>query len=211
MKLRINWSRFSLLFTIFLALFYVAGCTAAWITAISTMLPAIELAVSAILSLVMALEGKTVPAGFVATVQKIEADISGEIANIQQLVAAYKANASAGVIAQIQAVFQAVLANIQSILNDSSITDSTTVTKIAQFVGLAVAAIQTILSFFPAATAKMLAHASAADMKLLDKQAADAIDAAHKKMQSNYVTVVTATTPSADVNAALKTLPKTLP
>src|SRR6202522_2723970 len=38
MKLRINWSRFSLLLTVFLAMFYVAGCTAAWLTAISAML-----------------------------------------------------------------------------------------------------------------------------------------------------------------------------
>jgi|HubBroStandDraft_3_1064219.scaffolds.fasta_scaffold242943_2 hypothetical protein len=211
MKLRINWSRFSLLFTVFLAMFYVAGCTAAWLTAISAMLPAIEAAVAAILSLVMSLEGKTVPAGFVATVQKIESDITAEIANIQSLVAAYKAAASTGLISQIEAVFQAVLANIQSILNDASITDSATVTKIAQFVGLAVAAVQAILAFFPAASAKMLASASKSDLKLLDKQAADAINSAHKQMQANYQVVVTATTANSDVNAALKMLPTTLP
>jgi hypothetical protein len=211
MKLRINWSRFSLLLTVFLAMFYVAGCTAAWITAISAFLPAIEAAVSAILALVMSLEGKTVPAGFVATVQKIESDITAEIANIQSLVAAYKAAASTGLISQIQAVFQAILANIQSILNDASITDSATVTKIAQFVGLGVAAIQAILAFFPAASAKMLSKASASDMKALDKQAATAINTAHKTMQEHYVTVVTSVTANPEVNAALKTLPQTLP
>jgi hypothetical protein len=211
MKLKVNWSKFSLFFTLFLAMFFVAGCTAAWLTAVSAMLPAIEAVVSAILALVMSLEGKTVPAGFVATVQKIESDIQGEIANIQQLVAAYKAAASTGIISQIQAVFQAILANIQSILNDSSITDSSTVSKIAQFVGLGVAAIQAVLAFFPVASAKMLGNASKEELKSLDKQASTAINGAHKQMQTQYVAIVTTTTSSADVNAALKTLPQTLP
>jgi hypothetical protein len=211
MKLRVNWSRFLMLFVMFQTVLLMTGCSGAWLSAVSALLPALSGAVSAALAFVLSLEGKTVPASVTAAVQKIVADIQAQIANVQQLIADYKAAASAGILAQIEAVFQGISADLASILQDFNVTDSATVSKFTALIGLAVAAAQAIIGLLPLVTAALSSGATKEVLEAQDKEAAAHIQNAHKGLQSAYVLIRTTPTASADVNGALTALPKSLP
>jgi hypothetical protein len=209
--MRINVRKFFITFGLLQVAMFLAGCSAAWLGAVSGLLPALEAAVSAVISLVMALEGKTVPASVSAAIQKIGADVQAEIANVQQLIAAFKANASTGLLSQIQAVFQGIVSNLGNILAAANVTDSSTIAKVTSLVGLAVAAAQAIIALIPLAIHKMSSGASSHELEAYDKVAAVSVNNTHKGLQEAYHVVVTEPTENADVNTALAALPQTLP
>jgi hypothetical protein len=209
--MRVNWRKFLLYFTLFQAVLLMAGCTASWLGAVSALLPALEAAVSAAVSFILALEGKTVPAGVTAAVQKIAADIAAQITNVQALIADYKAAASQGVLAQIQAVFQGIVTDLTSILSGFNVTDPSTVSKFTALVGLAVAAVQAIIGLIPLVSVAMSSGASPAVLEAQDKEATAHIVNAHKSLQQAYKVIRNSATDSTDVNSALQTLPPSLP
>ena len=205
------WATFAITYAVLLAATILSGCSAAWLSAVSSLLPALEAAVSAAISFVAALENKTVPASVSAAIQKIGDDIAAEVVQVQQLIAAYKAAASTGTLSQIQAVMQAIVANLGNILSGANITDSATVSKLTALVGLAVAAAESIAALIPLVTAAMTSGASKQVLAAQDKEASVHLDAAHKGLQEAYLKIRNTPTQQAEVDSALNTLPTSLP
>lgn len=209
--MRINWRRFWTVFGLLQVALFVCGCTAAWLGAVSALLPSLEAAVSAVIALVMGLEGKTVPVSTSAAIQKIGSDIAAEITQVQTLIADFKASASTGLLSQIQAVLQGILTNLADILSGANVVDSATVSKITALVGLAVAAAQAIIGLVPLVAKAMTSGASDAVLEAQDKEAAAHIGNVHKGLQEAYSVIRNTPTESADVNTALESLPAQLP
>jgi hypothetical protein len=205
----IFWRVFTLL-TILEACFLLTGCTAAWLGAISTLLPTIGAVVNAIVAFVAALEGKTVSASTLAAVQKWETNVMTEINAAEALIAAAKQSAGPSIIAEIQAAMQSILSQFNSILSGVDVTDSSTIAKLTQFVALGVAAINAVLSLIPMALAKIKAGAPEDELRQYDRLGADAVKNATKTMRETYAAIRSEHTPSADVNAALDSLPKSI-
>jgi hypothetical protein len=206
--MKVNWKRFTGLFLLLLAVQFIAGC-GTWVTAIQALMPAISAAISAIFAFIGALEGKTIPASVTAFVQKLEADITTELGNVSTILSTIASNASQTVLAQVEAVFQTIVSNLNSILSGLNVSDSSTIAKITDLVGLAVAAVEAVLTLIPLAM-----HADAlsdAEKLHADKAATANLKQAHKDLQNGYHVTVTTMTANPDVNAALTALPTTLP
>lgn len=205
------WVTFGFTYMLLLIATIVSGCSAAWLGAVSALLPALEAAVSAAIAFIMALEGKTVPPAVTAAIKKIGDDIAAEVTQVQQLIAAYKSAASTGTLSQIQATMQAIVTNLGAILTGASITDSSTVAKLTALVGLAVAAAQAVIGLIPLVTGALTSGASTQVLEAQDKEAAAHITSAHSALQQAYVTIHNTPTENADVNSALSALPASLP
>jgi hypothetical protein len=206
--MKVNWAKFFFVFCIMQVALMLAGCSAAWLGAVSALLPALEAAISAAVAFVVALEGKTVPASVSASIQALGNDIAAQIANVQTLIADYKAAATTGLLSQIQAVFQGILTNLDSILSGFNVTDLSTVSKLTQLVGLAVAAVQAILGLIPLVQAKLASGAPKAELEADDQFAANQVKGFEKGLKEGYVEIVTTPTANADVNVALASLPQ---
>lgn len=208
--MKLNIRKFMQYYAVFLIMLFCAGCSAAWLGAVSALLPALEAAVGAAISFVLALEGKTVPPAVAAAIKKIGDDIATEISNVQALIAAYKSSASTGLLSQIQAVFNAIGANLASILTGLNVTDSSTVSKITQLVALATAAVQAILALVPMVIVKLESGASPEELGREDKIASAAVQVTTKTLKETYVSIVSEYTENPDVNAALDSLPRSI-
>jgi len=208
--MKVNWKKFAALFVLFNFVLLSAGCTASWIGAVSALLPALSAAVSAILSFVLSLSGKTVPPSVTAAIQKIVDDVQAQLQNVSTLITQVQAGGTT-VIGEIGAALNAVLANLSSILSGLSITDSATIQKITEFVGLAVSAVRAILAIVPLAQQKLSESPSEAHLEAFDKATASNIKNQHKALQAGYKVIVTTKTASMDVNSALASLPQSLP
>lgn len=209
----VNWKRFIRIFAVLAmaeSCLLLAGCTSAWIGAVSGLLPGILGVVDAVVAFVGSLEGKTVSPATYSTIQKWQQNIATEIANAQTIIASIKQQATAGLLTQFQTAMQAVVQQFNSILSGVDVTDSATVAKLTQFLALGVAAVQAVLALVPMAAAKLAAHASDEEMQHYDKLAAKSTENAVKVMKETYADIVSEHTASADVNAALDALPKKL-
>lgn len=203
---KVFWRVFAIL-TIIETCFLLSGCTSAWLSAVSGLLPAISAVVNAVVAFVAALEGKTVSASFLATIQKWQQNIASEISNAQTIIASLQQSASTSLISQFQTVMQSVLTQFTSILSGVDITDSATVAKLTQFVGLGVAAVNAVLALLPLALSKLESKAPEAELKHYDSLGAAATKNAVKVMKETYAAIRSEHTSNADVNAALDALP----
>lgn len=206
---KVFWRVF-LVLTIFESCLLLAGCTAAWLSAINGMLPSIAAVVNAIVAFVVALQGKTVSAEVAAAIKKWQGNVASEIANAQAIIAEIQKNSSAGLIAQFQAAMQAVLSEFNSILAGVAITDSATVAKLTQFVGLGIAAINAVLALIPMALHKLETDAPVSELKHYDKLAASSVKNADHVLKETYEAIIAQKTDNADVNAALDSLPHSI-
>lgn len=213
--MKVNWRKFwrtfGLLYVVALIATTVSGC-AGILATISGLLPALEAAIMAAVSFVSALEGKTVPATLSGTVKQWGNNVAGLIANIQSIIAAAAGQATAGVIAQIQAVMQQIQSSISSILAEFNVTDGATVSKFTSLLGLGVALVQTILGLYPVAMA-LVSRSGVSDEQLkAEAQEADThVKNAHKSVQDAYKVIRDTPSSNADVNSALSALPTALP
>lgn len=206
------WRTFCILYSIVLVATLMSGCTATWIGAISALLPALDAAVVAIVSFVKNLEGKTISASVSAAIQKVVSDIQTQLQNLSSLISAAQSG-GASVISQIGAVLNSILSNLGSILSGLNISDSSTLQKITELVGLAVSAVQAILAIVPLAAAKVDAGMSASESEAFDKATTSNVKHIHKGLQEGYHVWVTTDTVNADVNAVLASnaIPRSLP
>lgn len=206
---KVFWRVFALSMIIEACLF-LAGCTSAWLTAVSGMLPAIAAVCSAAVAFVSALQGKTVSAAFTAAVKKWQSNIASEISNAQALIASIKQGATTTLISQFQSVMQGVLSEFNSILAGMDITDSATVAKFTQFVGLGIAAINAVLALIPLALTKLQAKAPKDELKHYDALAGKTTQSAVNLMKETYAAILAEPTANPDVNAALDQLPRSI-
>ena len=163
------------------------ACTAAWLAAVSAMLPSIEALATAVLAFVAGLQGKSISEATAAAIARIGADIKGEIVNGQVLIADFQTSQDTALLGKISAVFQGILASFQSILANASITDAATVSKLTQLVGFAIAAVTAVLGLIPLVSAEYSrTHVDLAEAQHADKQAASLIAHHHKALQEGY-------------------------
>jgi hypothetical protein len=203
------WQVFFTLAAVELLLFTTA-CTAAWITAINGLLPSIAALVTSVLSFVSALEGKTVSAAMVSTIQKWQENVATEIKNAEAILAAYNQSEGSSYLRQLQTVMQAVLTQFQGILQGIDITDSATVSKLTQFVGLGIAAINAVISLIPIAVRKLDSVTPIGELRAYDKFAATVTVKSAQVVRETYASIVEEPTESDDVNAALNSLPRSI-
>lgn len=177
---------FVLLNLLVFTVLFSAACTAAWITAYPALVAAAQAALTAIGAFIAALSGISDSAK--ATVQKVINDAITQLGNSVAILKAAAGNVTAGVIAQIEAILQAILPMVQQILSGLSITNPTTLGKLTNIINLAIAAIEAVLALLPAVKVALPRLATMTDD---EKEAVDAtvtkqIKAAHKALQKNY-------------------------
>jgi hypothetical protein len=135
----------------------LAGCSTAWIGEAEQVVAALIPAAANIITLVAALQGKSVSAGDLQTIQKAGTQAGADLQLVQSLIAAYqKADATAqpGILNQIQASIGAVQASLQGLLPALHIQDTATQSKITAVVGIVLSEVQSLASIVPLVTAK---------------------------------------------------------
>lgn len=201
------------LFSILWLVLFTSGCTAAWLSGLSALLPSILALATAIVNFLKGLNPSLVPDTVLANVQKIVGDIGTEITNAQDAIAAYTQSTATAVIGKLQSVFQSILSDLSSILSGLNITDSTTLAKVTALVGIAVAAVQAALGMIPliSSVTANLSKYSEHDLKALDDQAKAHFDDFRKGLRQAYHVWVTTPTSNPDVNTVLGAMPQQLP
>jgi hypothetical protein len=143
----------------------LGGCSTAWIGEAEQIVAALIPAAANIITLVAALQGKSVSAGDLQTIQKAGTQAGADLQLVQSLIAAYqKADAAAqpGILNQIQAAIGAVQASLQGLLPALHIQDAATQSKITAVVGIVLSEVQSLAAIVPLVSAKAEAPTLAA-------------------------------------------------
>ena len=132
-----------------------SGCSTDWIGEAEQIVAALIPAASNIVALVAALEGKSVSATDLQTIQSAGAQAGADLQLIQSLIAAYQkadAEAKPGILNQIQSAIGMVQGNLSGMLKGLHIKDAATQTKITAVVGLVLAEVQSLAAIVPVVT-----------------------------------------------------------
>jgi hypothetical protein len=129
-----------------------SGCSTSWIAEAEQIVAVLVPAATNLVTLVAALQGKTVSAGDLATIQNAGSQAGADLQLIDALIAAYdKADAAAkpGILNQIQSAIGAVQGNLQGLLMGLHIKDAATQTKITAIVGILLSEVQSLAAVLP--------------------------------------------------------------
>lgn len=135
----------------------LAGCSTDWIAEAEKIVAALIPAAANLVTLVAALEGKSVSAADLAAIQNAGTQAGADLQLVQSLIAAYqKADASAkpGILNQIQSAILAAQGNLQGVLPALHIKDTATQTKITAVVGILLAEVQSLAAVVPLVSAQ---------------------------------------------------------
>jgi hypothetical protein len=130
----------------------LAGCSTAWIGEAEEIVAAMLPAAANLLTLVAALEGKTVSATDLQTIQNAGSQAGADLQLIQSLIAAYeKADATAqpGILSQIESAIEAAQGSLQGLLPALHIKDAATQAKISAVVGILLSEVQSLAAVVP--------------------------------------------------------------
>ncbi len=155
MKRRNNHGRMAVA-VVLSATMILAGCSTSWIEEAEQIVSALIPAAGNIVALVAALQGKTVSAADLQTIQSAGSQAGADLQTIQSLIAAYqKADDAAkpGILNQIQSAINAVQANLQGLLPALHIKDAATQTKISAVVGILLSEVQSLAAVVPLVSA----------------------------------------------------------
>jgi hypothetical protein len=133
----------------------LSGCSLNWIAEGERIVAVLIPAATNLVTLVAALEGKTVSAADVQLVQNAGSQAGADLQLIQSLIAAYeKADATAkpGILNRIQDAIGAVQANLEGLLPALHIKDTATQTKVTAVIGILLAEVQSLAAVVPAVT-----------------------------------------------------------
>src|SRR5579863_5332866 len=131
------------------------GCSTAWIGQAEEIVAALIPAAANLVALVAALQGKTVSAADLQTIQNAGTQAGADLQLIQALIAAYqKADATTqpGILNQIESAIGAVQGNLQGLLPALHIQDATTQAKITAVVGILLSEVQSLAAIVPVLT-----------------------------------------------------------
>ena len=120
----------------------LTACSTEWIATAEQIVAALIPAATNIVALVAAMQGKSVSASDLQTIQNAGTQAGADLQLIQALIAAYQkadAAAKAGILKQIQTAIGAVQTNLQGLLPALHIQDTATQTKITAVVGIVLA------------------------------------------------------------------------
>ena len=130
----------------------LSGCSTNWIDEAEQIVSVLIPAAGNLVTLVALLQGKTVTAEDLQTIQNAGTQAQADLQLIQSLIAAYeKADASAkpGIMNQIQSAIGAVQGNLQGLLGALHIKDAATQTKITAAVGIVLSEVQSLAAVIP--------------------------------------------------------------
>ena len=130
----------------------LTACSTAWIGQAEEVVAALIPAATNIVALVAALQGKSVSAADLQTIQSAGTQAGADLQLIQALITAYQtadATAQPGILNQIQTAIGAVQANLQGLLPALHIQDAATQTKIAAVIGLVLSEVQSLAAILP--------------------------------------------------------------
>ena len=129
-----------------------SACSTDWIGQAEQIVGALIPAAANIVALVAALQGKSVSATDLQTIQSAGTQAGADLQLIQSLIAAYqKADAAVkpGILNQIESAIGAVQGNLSGMLLGLHIKDAATQTKITAVVGLVLAEVQSLAAIVP--------------------------------------------------------------
>ena len=135
----------------------LSGCSTDWIGQVEQVVAVLIPAATNIVALVTALQGKSVSAGDLKTIQSAGTQAGADLQLIQALVAAYqKADETAkpGILNQIQTAIGTVQGNLQGLLSALHIQDAATQAKITAVVGIVLSEVQSLAAIVPLVSAK---------------------------------------------------------
>jgi hypothetical protein len=130
----------------------LAGCSLDWVGEGEQIVAVLIPAATNLVSLVAALEGKTVSPADVQLIQSAGTQAGADLQLIQALIAAYeKADAAAkpGILNQIQSAIATVQSNLQGLLPALHIKDAATQAKITAVVGILLSEVQSLAAVVP--------------------------------------------------------------
>jgi hypothetical protein len=130
----------------------MAGCSTAWISEAEQIVAALIPAAANLVTLVAALQGKTVSAGDLQTIQNAGTQAGADLQLIQSLIAAYeKADAATkpGILNQIESAITAVQTNLQGLLPALHIEDAATQAKVTAVVGILLSEVESLAAIVP--------------------------------------------------------------
>jgi hypothetical protein len=189
----------------------LTACSTNWIGQAEQVLAVLIPAATNIVALVAALQGKSVSAVDMQTIQKAGAQAGADLQLIQALIGAYqKADATAqpGIVNQIQTAIGGVQANLQGLLPALHIQDTATQTKITAVVGIVLAEVQSLAAIVPlmSAGAPKIATPNVAAPTLAAKSAArighPQLPLTAEEFVRSYNATLTAKTGNADLDRA---------
>jgi len=128
------------------------GCSSNWITEAQQIVAVMLPAAANVVTLVAMLQGKTVSAGDMATIQNAGKEAGADLQLIQALLGAYeKADAAAkpGILNQVQSAIGAVQGNLQGLMMGLHIKDAATQAKVQAVVGLMLSEVQSLAAVLP--------------------------------------------------------------
>ena len=130
----------------------LAGCSTDWVGQAEQIVAVLIPAAANIVALVAALEGKSVSAADLQTIQNAGTQAGADLQLIQALIVAYqKADdaGKAGILNQIQSAIVAVQGNLQGLLPSLHIKDAATQAKITAVVGILLAEVESLAAVVP--------------------------------------------------------------
>jgi hypothetical protein len=128
------------------------ACSTAWIGEAEEIVAALIPGTANLVALVAALQGKSVSAGDLQTIQSAGSQAGADLQLMQALIAQYqKADASAqpGLLNQIQVALNAVQSTLSGILPALHIKDAATQAKITAVVGILLSEVQSVAAIVP--------------------------------------------------------------
>jgi hypothetical protein len=143
----------------------LAGCSLNWITEAEQVVAALIPAAANIITLVAALDGKSVSAADLQTIQNAGTQAGAGLQLIQSLITAYQtadATAKPGILSQIQTAIEAVQGNLQGLLAGLHIQDAATQAKVTAVVGIVLSEVESLAAIVPLVSASSEASSSSA-------------------------------------------------
>jgi len=134
----------------------LAGCSTTWIGEAEQVVAALIPAAANIIALVAALEGKSVSAADLQTIQNAGTQAGADLQLIESLITAYQtadATAKPGILNQIQTAINTVQANLQGLLPALHIQDAATQAKITAVVGIVLSEVESLAAIVPLVSA----------------------------------------------------------
>ena len=179
----------------------LAGCSTEWVGQAEQIVAALIPAAANLVALVAALEGKSISAADLQTIQNAGSQAGADLQLIQSLIVAYqKADAVAkpGILNQIQSAINAVQGNLQGLLPALHIKDAATQTKITAVVGIVLAEVQSLATIVPL----IKPNASPAMMATAAKQVKKQPPLTAREFVASYNATLTAKTGNAALDEA---------
>jgi hypothetical protein len=174
MKVKKNVAQMAVALVLCLTMVMV-GCSTSWIEEAEQIVAALIPAAANLVTLVAALQGKTVSAADLQTIQNAGTQAGADLQLIQSLVAAYeKADAASkpGILNQIETAINATQASLQGLLPALHIKDAATQAKITAVVGVVLSEVQSLAAIVPLvkADAELSVPAASSVAKMRQRQ-----------------------------------------